>query len=391
MKIALVHDYLFQSGGAERVIAALHRLFPAAPIYTTIAEPGVVNSLLPDAEIRTSWMQRLPGLRRHHRKYFMLYPSAIERLDLSEFDLVVSNSSAYGKGVRTRPDACHVCYCHTPMRFAWNFDGYAAQEEWGRLTRLALRPLVEWVRRWDLRTANQPSGYIANSSNIAGRIRRCYGLSSQVVHPPVEVSRFTPTTAVGDFHLVVSRLVAYKRIDLAIEAFNQLQRPLVIIGDGPARQHLERIAGRTIRFLGRCDDAVVADHYARCRALIFPGEEDFGLTPLEANASGRPVVAYAAGGALDTVVPGTSGVFFREQTPAALAAAVHECDLIPWDQQQLRRHAERFREERFRERMMGAIENVMGAQQAKSARDFHNQRGVRHRHGQGREPLRTHR
>jgi glycosyltransferase involved in cell wall biosynthesis len=391
MNIALVHDYLFQSGGAERVIAALHRLFPSAPIYTTIAEPGVVSSLLPDAEIRTSWMQRLPGLHRHHRKYFMFYPSAIERLDLSEFDLVVSNSSAYGKGVKTRPDACHVCYCHTPMRFAWNFAGYAAQEEWGALTRLALRPMVEYVRRWDARTAGRPSGYIANSSNIANRIQRCYGLPSQVVHPPVEVSRFTPSPEIGDFHLVVSRLVGYKRIDLAIEAFNQLQRPLVIIGDGPARQQLERIAGPTIRFLGRRDDADVAAHYARCQALVFPGEEDFGLTPLEANASGRPVIAYAAGGALDTVREGISGVFFRAQTPEALAQAVRDADLVAWDQQLLRRHAEQFREERFRERMTSAIENVIRAKRARSASDFHHHRGIRHWQGQRREPLGAHR
>ena len=380
MKIALVHDYLFQSGGAERVIAALHRMFPTAPIYTTIADADVVGELLPDADVRTSWMQRLPGLRRHHRKYFLLYPGAMERFDLTEFDLVVSNSSAYAKGVRTRADACHVCYCHTPMRFGWNFSAYAAQEQWGPLTRMALRPLVERVRRWDARTAGRPTAYLANSAAIARRIERCYGVASSVVHPPVEVDRFSPGTVSDDFHLIVSRLAAYKRIDLAVEAFTRLGRPLVIIGDGPARQNLERVAGPSIRFLGRRDDAEVADHYARCRALVFPGEEDFGLTPLEANASGRPVIAYAAGGALDTVRDGVTGVFFREQTAESLADAVAACDAVPWNRDLLRSHAETFSEANFRIRMGSAINAVVRRTTGASVPDLDDERSVRHRH-----------
>lgn len=380
MRIALAHDYLMQSGGAERVIATLHRMFPDAPVFTTIADPAVVAALLPQADVRTSWMQRLPGLRRHHRKYFMLYPGAIEGLDLSAFDLVISNSSAYGKGIRTRPDACHVCYCHTPMRFAWDFGRYAAQEEWSRLTRLALRPMVERVRQWDARTAGRPTGYIANSTNIAQRIARCYGLPSQVVHPPVEVDRFAPASDIGDFHLVVSRLVAYKRIDIAIEAFNRLGRPLVIIGDGPARPQLERIAGPTIRFLGRRDDADVAWHYARCRALIFAGEEDFGLTPLEANASGRPVIAFAAGGALDTVVDGATGTFFQEQTADALATAVLAGEERCWDPGALRAHAEHFSEANFRVRMRRAIGTVARTKGMRLPGDLDDDGAVGHRH-----------
>ncbi|HEX3927067.1 MAG TPA: glycosyltransferase [Gemmatimonadales bacterium] len=359
MKVALVHDYLYQYGGAERVLAALHRLFPDAPVYTTIADPELVASLLPTAEIRTSWMQRLPALRRHHRKYFMFYPSAVEQWDLSAFDLVVSNSSAFGKGVRTRPDACHVCYCHTPMRFGWEFARYAAREEWRAPTRLLLRPLVEHVRRWDVRTARRPTGYLANSTAGARKIARCYGANAAVVHPPVEVDRFCPAPTTDDFHLVVARLVGYKRVDLAVEAFNRLGRPLVVIGDGPARASLERIAAPHIRFLGRVSDAEVARHYARCRALIIPGEEDFGLTPLEANAAGRPAIAFGAGGALDTVQHGVTGMLFPEQTTAALAAAVTASDAIAWNTDRLRSHAGGFSEARFRERMTGAIDAVL--------------------------------
>lgn len=357
MNVALVHDYLIQSGGAERVIAALHRLFPEAPIYTTLADPRLVDEMLPGADVRTSWMQRLPG-RRSFRRYFLLYPAAVQSFDLTPFDLVISNSSAYAKSARTRPGACHVSYCHTPMRFAWEFERYAAREEWNAATRVMLRPMVAGLRRWDRRTAARPTGYLANSSAGAARIARWYGRPARVVHPPVDLTRFAPGDDVADFHLVVSRLVGYKRIDLAIDAFNQLGRKLLIIGEGPAARYLKTIAGPTVHFLGRIDDASVSEYYRRCRALIFPGEEDFGLTPLEANASGRPVVAFRRGGALDTVVAGATGVFFDEQTPESLARAVINAERTPWSSLALRRHAESFREAVFRDRMLEAVRAV---------------------------------
>lgn len=363
MKVALVHDYLNQAGGAERVVGALHRLFPDAPIYTTIAEPAVVDTLLEGADVRTSWMQRLPGLKRHYRKYFLLYPHAIESFDLSEYDLVVSNSTAYAKGAIIRSGACHVCYCHSPMRFAWNFAGYAAREAWGPLTRRVLPPLISHVKRWDVATIDRVSYYIGNSSAVAARITRHYGRQAAVVHPPVEVERLAPSPIDEDYHLVVSRLVAYKRVDLVVEAFNRLKRPLVVIGDGPARSRLERMAGSTVRFLGRLPDAEVAEYYARCRAVVFPGEEDFGIVPLEANAAGRPVIAYAAGGALDTVIEGCTGVFFRSQDAESLANAVQACGAIEWDKAKLRRHAEGFREEAFRERFMEAVQTALARQE----------------------------
>ena len=361
MRVALVHDYLIQAGGAERVVAALHRLFPEAPVFTTIADPEVVESCMPGAEIRTSWMQLLPGLRRHFRKYVLLYPAAIESLDLSGFDLVLSSSSAFAKGAVTDPGACHICYCHTPMRFGWNADAYAAREAWGPVLQRLLPAVTERLRRWDLATCGRPDLYLANSSVVAGRIARCYGRQARVVHPPVEVDRVRPSGPPGEYFLVVSRLVPYKRVDLAVEAFTRLGRPLLVIGDGPARPALERSAGPSVRFLGRLPDAVVARYYAGCRGVVFPGEEDFGIVPLEANAAGRPVIAYQAGGALDTVVDGQTGVFFQSQTVEALCQAVAECEALVWRSGALRLHAEAFREEIFRTRILEVVRSTLGS------------------------------
>ncbi len=359
MRVALAHDYLVQAGGAERVVAALHRIFPAAPIFTTIADASVTGTLLPEADIRTSWMQWLPGRRKHFRKYALLYPSAIESLDLSGYDLVISSSSAFAKGVITGPGAVHVCYCHTPMRFGWNARAYAAREEWGPAVRWLLPQVTRRLRQWDRRTASRVDLFVANSTVVAERIARCYRRPARVIPPPVEVDRLALGLAREDFYLVVSRLVAYKRVDLAVEAFTRMGRPLVVIGDGPARQGLARHAGPTIRFLGRQPDEVVGWHLAACRGLVFPGEEDFGIVPLEANAAGRPVVAYQAGGALDTVIPGRTGVYFAEQTLEALSRAVDVCDRTSWDAPTLRRHAERFGEAVFRERILALVRDVM--------------------------------
>jgi len=357
-RVAIVHDYLNQAGGAERVVGTLHRMFPDAPIYTTLLDRDTLWPVLRDADVRTSWMQRLPGVRRHFRKYLPLYPRAIESLDLSAYDLVISSSSAWAKGAVVRPDAVHVCYCHTPMRFAWDYDRYVARERFGRLTRLALPPLIGRLRAWDERTASRPDVIVANSTAIAARVARCWGRDAEVVFPPVDVAR--PSAQAdpvrrGDFYLVVSRLAPYKRVDLAVEAFTRTGWRLVVVGDGPDRAALERIAGPTVRFMGRLDDGAVSRLYAACRGVIFPGEEDFGIVPLEANAAGRPVVAYRAGGALDTVVDGRTGVFFDATTPDSLAAAVERCDETPWDAAALRSHAARFGEEAFAARLEGVI------------------------------------
>jgi glycosyltransferase involved in cell wall biosynthesis len=359
MKVALVHDYLNQAGGAERVLGVLHRMFPEAPIYTTILDRRALWAPLRDADIRTSWMQHLPGLRRHFKKYLPLYPRAIEQFDLRAFDLVISSSSAFAKGARVRAGAHHVCYCHTPMRFAWDFDRYIAREGFPPGTRLALLPIIRYLRRWDLTTKDRPHLYIANSSAVQQRIRTTYGRTSEIVFPPVDIARYAPSPVTADYYLVVARLNGYKRIDLAIEAFNALRSPLLVIGDGPQRPRLQRIAGPTVHFGGRLSDGEVAKHLAQCRGLVFPGEEDFGIAPIEAALSGRPVVAFKAGGALDTVQDGRTGVFFEEASPRALIDAVRRCEQIVWDRAMLRKHGEQFSEQVFRARIGALLHDIV--------------------------------
>ena len=352
MRVAIVHDYLNQRGGAERVVGTLHEMFPEAPIFTSVLDRTQLWPQLRSADIRVSWMQRLPGLTRHFKKYLLLYPLVFDRLDLSGFDLVLSSSSAFAKAVRPPPRGLHVCYCHTPARFLWSYDQYIEREEFGRITRRTLPWAIRTLRRWDQRTADRPHRYAANSTAVAERIQSIYGREATVVPPPVDVERFRSLSgARGDYFLIVSRLNAYKRIHLAVEAFNRLRLPLLIVGDGPHRAVLERMAGPTIRFLGQIDDRQVATLFADCRALIFPGEEDFGITLVEANAAGRPVVAYQGGGALDTVEPEVTGVFFREPSADGLAEAVLRATRISWDQGTIRRHASRFDVAAFRERM----------------------------------------
>jgi glycosyltransferase involved in cell wall biosynthesis len=357
-KIALVHDYFIQMGGAERVAAAMHDSFPSAPMYTTVALPHRLPKELHGADIRTSPMQWLPGMEQRFRQYFMLYPLAVEHFDLSEFDLIFSSSSGYAKGVRRRRDAIHVCYCHTPMRWVWRYEDYVARENFGRVAK-SLLPLSLWgLKKWDLRAARQPNYYIANSQQVAQRIKQFYGRESIVIPPPIEVDRFYMSSQVDDHYLVLSRLVPYKRIDLAIEACNRLGRRLVIIGDGPDRERLQKLAGPKTEFLGRQSDSRVNHYASRCRALVFPGEEDFGMVPLEVNAAGRPVIAFRGGGAIETVVDGLTGVFFNKPTSASLVTAIEEFESRTWNQQVLRRHAERFDRSVFAFRVLQFLGSV---------------------------------
>ncbi|HKB68253.1 MAG TPA: glycosyltransferase [Pyrinomonadaceae bacterium] len=360
-KIALVHDYFIQMGGAERVAAAMHDSFPTAPIYTTVALPHRLPKELRGADIRTSAMQLLPGIEQRFRQYFMLYPFAVEHFDLSEFDLIFSSSSGYAKGVRRRSNAIHVCYCHTPMRWAWRYEDYVARENFGRVTR-SLLPLSLWgLRKWDLRAAQQPNFYIANSRLVAKRIKEIYGREAFVIPPPIEVDRFQMSSVVDDYYLVLSRLVPYKRIDLAIEACNRLGRRLVIIGDGPDRARLEKLAGPQTQFLGRQSDSQVNHYASRCRALLFTGEEDFGMVPLEVNAAGRPVIAFRGGGAMETVVDGITGVFFNQPTSASLEGAMEDFESRRWHQQSLRKHAEKFDRSVFTFRILQFLSSVAPA------------------------------
>ena len=341
-RIALVHDYFVQMGGAERVAEAMHESFPSAPMYTPVALPQSLPQRLRMADIRTSPLQHLPSIERRFRHYFMLYPFAVENFDLSEYDLIFSSSSGYAKGVRRRRNAIHVCYCHTPMRWVWRYDDYVARERFGPVERTLLPALLWPLKQWDLRAARQPNYYIANSRLVADRIKKIYGREAHVIPPPIDVNRFHMSNEIDDYYLVLSRLMPYKRIDLAIEACKRMNRRLIVIGDGPDRERLEKLGDDRIEFLGRQPDKIVNYYAARCRALLFPGEEDFGMAPLEANAAGRPVIAYRAGGAVETVEENVTGVFFDQPSSVSLAEAIEKFEGLRFDQYTLRRHAEKF-------------------------------------------------
>ncbi len=353
MKVAIVHDWLNQYGGAELVLEALKELFPDAPVYTSIYDPGAMPPFYRQWDIRTSFMDRLPFVKSHHQPFLPLYPLAFESFNLSGYDVVISNKSGFCHGVITRPETVHICYCLTPTRFVWDFHEYIRGEEVGKLARKLLSPFLLFLRQWDRLPADRAGFFVAISREVRERIRKFYRKPSEIIHPPVYTSRFHISPEQDDYYLVVSRLVPYKRIEIAVEAFNLLKRPLLIVGEGRARASLERKAGPTIRFLGRVSGEELARLYARCRALIFPGREDFGIAPLEAQASGRPVIAYAAGGALETVVEGKTGLFFHEQTPEALAEAVLEFErrAADFDPEAIRESAERFDVRHFREKM----------------------------------------
>ena len=355
MNVALVHDYLAQAGGAERVIETLHAIYPEAPLYTSLYDRKAMPAAFAAMDVRTSFLQQWPlATRRLHKLLLPLYPAAFEQFDLSKYDVVLSNTTSFAKGVITPPETCHICYCHTPSRFAWRQHEYLAQSGIARLLAPYLRKMLGRLRAWDIQSAQRVDYFVAGSYNASRRIRKHYRReSAAVIYPPVETARYGPVAPaeVGEHFLVVSRLVGYKRVDLAIEACNRMQAPLRIVGSGPEEAALRRIAGPTVRFLGRLPDAEVAAEYARCRALIFPGEEDFGLTPLEAMASGRPVVAYGAGGALETVVEGVTGLFFREPTPDALAAALQAMCVTSFAPECLLEHARRFDSAVFADRM----------------------------------------
>jgi glycosyltransferase involved in cell wall biosynthesis len=345
LKTALVHDDLVQAGGAERVAALFHRMWPEAPLFTSVYDRRTTLPEFADADVHTSFLQRTPlAFRRLHKLALPFFPTAFERFDLSEYDLVLSSSSRFAKGVRTGPRTCHICYCHTPARFAWRPLDYFGRSGVSRLLWPLLKPLLSRLREWDLETASRVDYFVANSHYVAARILTHYGRTATVIHPPVETDRYAPVSQefVGDQFLVVSRLVGYKRVDLAIDACNRIGAPLHIVGNGPEEKALRRRAGPTVRFLGRLPDTEVAAEYARCRAFILPGEEDFGLTPLEAMASGRPVVAFGAGGALETVVAGRTGVFFNEQTAESLADALSTVSRMSVDPSELHDYARRF-------------------------------------------------
>ena len=341
MRLALVHDWLNQVGGAEDVLETLIEMFPDAPIHTSMYWSEKMPPDYRSWDIRTTWMDRLPGVYQHHQPYLPFYPVAFGGLDLSGYDLVLSNKSGFCHGVRTG-DTPHVCYCLAPTRYVWDFDSYTAREAISPPLKLLARPLVAMLRRWDYQAAQRVDHFIAISGEIQDRVRRYYDRDSVVIYPPVDTTRFAPAAVHEDYYLIVSRLIPYKRIDLAVRAFNQLELPLVIAGDGRDRKALEALAGPTVTFLGYVPDEELPELFARCRAYILPGAEDFSIVPVQTQAAGRPVIAYGTGGVLDTVIEGQTGAFFREPTPRALTTVVRSFDPDTIDSHTCIQNAARF-------------------------------------------------
>lgn len=350
--IALVHDWLTGMRGGEKCLEVLCELYPRAPIHTLLAIPDKLSGTIRAHEIRTSFLQSMPAAETRYRHYLPLFPCAIERFDMKEFDLVVSSSHAVAKGVRIKEGALHISYVHTPMRYVWDmFDQYFSKEQVGSVQRAAIKVVAAWLRRWDVASNARVHHFIANSQYVRERIRRCYGREAAVIHPPVDTSRFTVSTRDDGYYLVLSALVPYKRVDLAVRACNEMGVPLRVVGGGPDLERLRAMAGPTVRFEGAVDDDAIVEAYANCSALLFPGEEDFGIVPVEAMASGKPVIAYRKGGAMETVAEGLSGTFFDEQTPASLIAALRNFRSADYDARAIRTHAERFDRSMYKQKM----------------------------------------
>ncbi len=369
MKVAIVHDWLNQWGGAEQVLDVLHGLFPNAPVYTSIYDPDAVPSAWKSWDIRPSWMDRLPAIHRRHQPYLPLYALAFARMNLSGYDLVISNKSGFCHGVHTGPEALHICYCLTPTRYVWDYQGYVQREAVSPLVRILLLPLIAILQNWDRRAADRVDLFVAISDTVRARIARFYERDAPVIHPPVDVDRFRVEESKQDFYLIVSRLVPYKRLDLAIEAFRRLARPLVVIGDGRARGQLQAAAPDNVRFLGHLSNGQVSRYMARAKALILPGEEDFGVVPLEAQAAGTPVIAYAGGGALETVVEGVTGTLFSQQTPESLLEAVERLERIRLKPDTIRNHALGFGKQAFQERFASFVEAQWTKHQGRAGDD----------------------
>jgi glycosyltransferase involved in cell wall biosynthesis len=355
MKVALVHDYLNQRGGAERVFAHIARAWPEAPIYTALYDEGVAGNDFSAARVRRSYLARIPLANRYFRALAPFYPRAFEAFDLSGYDAVVSSTTSWAKGVRFPSNAIHVCYVNTVSRFAFAYEEYVAG-----MTRLPLvRPLVDRLVAWDRAAAMRPTRLVANSRNVAARIRKYYGRDADVLHCPVDVDRFTVGPGEGDYFLIASRLLPYKRIELAIRAAALANVKLVIAGTGPAQESLKKLArGTTATLLGYVPDSALDELLGNARAAILPGEEDFGLVPLEAAAAGRPTIAYRGGGALETVVEGETGRFFEEPEAESLAAVLRTFDASRYDAQRLRLHAEKFAPSQFMQRLRDIVARV---------------------------------
>ncbi|MGB1288401.1 MAG: glycosyltransferase [Aggregatilineales bacterium] len=371
MKLALVHDWLNQIGGAEDVLATLVAQYSDSPIYTGLYAPDIMPDFYRDWQIKTLWIDKLPGIHTHHQPYLPVYAPAWSGLDLSEYDMILSNKSGFCHFLKFDPQTTvHVCYCLAPTRYVWQLDAYIAREGLGKAIELALRPLISQLKRADYNAAQRVTHFIAISTEIQERIKTYYDRDSVIIFPPVDTSRFQPVPQdeVEDYFLIVSRLIPYKRIDLAVQAATRLGLPLKIGGKGRDMERLREMAGETVEFLGYVPDEDLPGLMARSKAFIFPGLEDFGITPVQAEAAGRPVIAYRGGGALDTVVPGITGEFFDEMTVDSLAAVMQSFNESRYDPTQIRQHALKFDTEVFNQQIDSFMQQAWDAHQKN--RDF---------------------
>ena len=360
MRVAIVHYWLINMRGGEKVVEALCELFPDADIFTHVYEPARISETINRHKVRTTFIQKLPKATRRYQDYLPLMPLALEQLDLRDYQLVISSESGPAKGVVVSPDALHLCYCHTPMRYVWDmYHNYREGAGW--IKRMAMPPLMHYVRLWDVVSAARVDHFFANSNHVARRIAKYYRRPAEVIPPPVDTAAFSPSREKSDFYLMVGQLVRYKRPDLAVEVFKKINKPLIIIGDGALLPELREKATENIVILGRQPFDRIRDYYARCRALIFPGEEDFGIVPVEAMASGSPVIAYRKGGVLDTVIDGVTGIFFNDQTTDSLIAAIERFESIEHTlaPERIIEQARHFDREIFKQRMRSAVERLL--------------------------------
>lgn len=354
LKVGLCHDWLTGMRGGERVLELLADAFPDAPIHTLIHNPGTVSDRIESHPIRTTPLQKLPGIHDHYRNFLPLMPLMTRFWKPpADLDLMISTSHCVAKSVRTSPSTRHVCYCFTPMRYAWLFhQDYFPHP----VKRALLKPVLALLRRWDRATAPRVDQFVAISEHVRERIREYYGREAEVVYPPADTAFFSPSDEPrGDYDFLVSAMVPYKKVDLAVRAYTASGHPMKVMGAGSGLEDLKRIAGPNIEFLGRQPDDVLREHYRKCRFLIFPGEEDYGIVPVEAMACGTPVIAYGKGGVTETVIQGETGWFFDDQTPEALQKAVNEAAGIDWDRAAIRRRAGHFDDRRFLEGMAAVV------------------------------------
>lgn len=365
MKVALIHDWLNGMRGGEKCLECFCEMFPEADVYTLLHTRGRCSKIIEGMKISTSFVDRIPYKDRFYRYLLPLFPIAIERFILKDYDLILSSSHCVAKGIIPGPNVLHVSYMHSPMRYVWDmYDDYFGKDRVHPIIARVAPFFASYLRAWDVASSARVDHFIANSRHVARRIKKYYRREASVIHPPVDFEKFRVAEKTEDYYLIVSALVSYKRIDLAIEALNRLGLPLKIVGTGPQEAELRKMAGPSIEFLGWTDDDALADLYSRCKAFIFPGEEDFGITPLEAMASGRPVIAYARGGTLETVRgidDRPTGLFFQDQTSKALADAVQrfEKSMSLYVPEAIRGHASRWKRDRFKDEMARAVEGLL--------------------------------